>query len=353
MKFVITKYYYFALLILCCSPQLRSLTVGSDSAVSRQGATNFTGVGNEMNGFGAFEGGFSFADAATTCSFDSFFPVSGSVNMKAGSLYLLKDLLFDKGTSLVSMGDVFGAGHLLEYSASVTALWAPLAVTMKNVVLAANTDISWQLQTTFQGTCTIDGHGKKVTLESAATMAVASGAKLTFRNMELNGLQASNLSCQDITSSIVFENCEVHLTSDFTFANGSIWFERDVELTGTNQFTYSSVMGSTIGEQSSLMIGHNMTWYYAPAVANRDLLYMVDKSSSLHLDGCTLKSTATGIRLTRGWLFCGNDVTFSCAGTLPSESICFGNGIAANNLNVTFLSGLDLDASGGWHYDNV
>jgi hypothetical protein len=306
-----------------------------------------------MNGFGAFEGGFTLETVSTTCTFDSFFPVSGSVDMRAGTLYLLKDLLLDKGTSLVSMGDIYGDGHLMECSASVTAMWAPSSITMDNIILALNNDVEWQIQTIFQGTCTVDGHSKKVEIEDSTSIIVASGGHVTFKNMTLDGLKNGSFYCQDGTASIAFKNCELHVDSDFTFSNGSILFDSDVEITGTNQITYSTVNSSTIGLQSKLTINNGMTFYYAPSVANRDLLVMTDKSSILYLDGCTLRSTETGIRLTKGRLFLDNVVTFSCAGSADSESIAFGNGTAADNVDVTFCSGAWLDVYGGMHYDNA
>ena len=112
-------------------------------------------------------------------------------------------------------------------------------------------------------------------------------------------------------------------------------------------------MTSSIASSATLSIMEGAVFHYAPASNNRDLLYMTDRTSSLYLNSCTLKSTTTGLRLTRGSLFIDNDVTFSCDGIEPSESISFGDGTVSNDVDVTGLSGTEVTVYGGLLYDNV
>jgi len=100
--------------------------IGSDTTPSRQGAVTFyeSDSDNEMNGFAALENGFTLETPNTTCTFDSFFPVSGTVEMNGGSLYLLKDLLFDAGVSVNSFGSLYGSDLEVEISENVTTLTA-------------------------------------------------------------------------------------------------------------------------------------------------------------------------------------------------------------------------------------
>jgi hypothetical protein len=112
-------------------------------------------------------------------------------------------------------------------------------------------------------------------------------------------------------------------------------------------------MSSTIATQSKLVIDKDVTFYCASAIDNRDLLYMADQTSCLYLDGCTLQSTSTGLRLTRGRLLIDNSVTLSSEGSQTSELIGFGDGNSANNLSVTLLSGAALDVHGGLHDDTA
>jgi hypothetical protein len=99
-------------------------------------------------------------------------------------------------------------------------------------------------------------------------------------------------------------------------------------------------------------------FYYAPIVANRDLLSMQDISSELYLNGCALATSSTGMRLTKGTLTVDSsniliDVLFGTPTSL-SESICFGDGIASDDLAINILPGAQLDLVNGiLDYQNV
>lgn len=164
--------------------------------------------------------------------------------------------------------------------------------------------------------------------------------------MNLGGLSGTNLSCEDDTASIVFKDCTISLDGDFEFANGSILINRDVTITGTSQFKYSSVMASTVGSHSGLSFNNDTTFYYAPASNNRDLLYLNNYSSCLYLNSCTLKSTSTGMRLDRGRLLLDNDVNIVSEGSQTSELICF-----ESDLSVKLLGSANVKVCGGGiHY---
>jgi len=236
----------------------------------------------------------------------------------------------------------FGSGSVPEYS-----------VLLDSVSVVLNNDVSWLMSATVQGECTINGNNKRITLDGDAQISVTTGAQLTLKNIELAGLSGSNISCVDNSASIIMKNCTLLLSDNIEFATGSILFDRDIVLSGTNTFCYASDQTSTIGSNSLLYVDQNVTFSYAPSIANRDLLYLTDKTSGFYLNGCTLYSTATGMRLTRGRLFLDNNVTLSCAGTESSESICFGDGTADNDLDTKLLSGADVTVYGGLCYENV
>ena len=124
MNAVITKKFILLLCLLSAGNGIYGITVGSDSTVSRQAHTLFlrADADNEMNGFAYFEDGFELEDKNTSCTFDSFFPVGGFVQMHGGNLYLQKDLKFADGTILGSFGSVYGNGYSVELSESINTL---------------------------------------------------------------------------------------------------------------------------------------------------------------------------------------------------------------------------------------
>ena len=128
MKFV-TINRYFLISFFCSACFCHSLfgsVVGSDTECSRQEAVTFFEFdsNNKMNGFAHFENGFSLETPNTTCTFDSFFPVSGTVDLNVGTLFLQKDLEFDSQTNLVNMGNIYGNGFAIKCSESIQTFTA-------------------------------------------------------------------------------------------------------------------------------------------------------------------------------------------------------------------------------------
>ena len=82
---------------------------------------------------------------------------------------------------------------------------------------------------------------------------------------------------------------------------------------------------------------------------------MQDVTSQLYLNGCTINSTPTGLRLTKGTLTVDSVNILNNAGaTSLSQGICFGNGIAADDLTINMLPGGQLDITNGiLDYQNV
>jgi len=252
----------------------------------------------------------------------------------------------------IAYGDYANNTVVYSYNAPVEGFSGGCGTVLDNVELVFKGEVSWMMSTTVQGECSIFGKGGKVTIEGDGVITVTSGAQLTLENIELKGLTNQTFRCSDDDSSVVFRNCKINLGSDFSFGTGSLLFEKDVVFTGTNKFIYSSQMTSTIASNATVTFDKDTTFKYDPSVANRDLLYMTDRTSSLFLDGCTLHSTETGLRLTKGALFLNNAITFNCEGANVSEAISLGNGVEDENLTVKLLSGADLTVYGALHYNN-
>jgi len=227
------------------------------------------------------------------------------------------------------------------------------SVLLDNVNFIFNNDMSWKMATTIQGVCSIDARDNIITIEDTGVLTIESGAQLTFENAELQGLTAQNFICADDTVSVVLRDCIIRLDNDFSFDTGSLLFDGEVVFTGTNKFIYTSSQASTINPNSTLMFDHDTTFLYDPSVANRDLISMTDETSFLYLNGCTLHSTATGIRLTNGTLFLDNQVTLSCEGSVSSEAISFGDGVLANDMTIKILSDACVDVFGAFCYKGV
>ena len=193
---------------------------------------------------------------------------------------------------------------------------------------------------------------------------------------------------------IVLDNIELTLSRSYSFTTGSLRFEHDVVVTGSQVFTYLTRKSSTIASNSTLLFDIGSTFNYAPTgvgstdgsffsqteiqdlasglsdnfgVARsttklfpeipKDLLVMTDKSSRLFLNGCTLKSSQAGLRLTKGTLVVDHKNFFQNYNN-PNKrremAITFGNGVTADDLDVEIFPGGSIDLQEGMlDYNNV
>jgi len=110
------KLLLFILINMCYYNITQSLIVGSDTAGSRQASATFPAADgdNEMRGFASFESGFSLENYSTSCVFNSFFPISGSMQLNGGTLNLSKDLLLDEGIQIKTVGTINGNSHTMK-----------------------------------------------------------------------------------------------------------------------------------------------------------------------------------------------------------------------------------------------
>lgn len=104
---------FFILLFLISMSQIDAVIVGSNTVVSRQ-ATNtvlpYNDTNNQLLGFAAFAQGFTLARSDTNGLFSDFFPASGAIDLRSGSLRLQYDLVLDQSASFLSTGSLIAAG---------------------------------------------------------------------------------------------------------------------------------------------------------------------------------------------------------------------------------------------------
>mgnify|MGYP005873237951 CR=1 FL=1 len=119
------KIYWFIFLISLFFQSLFPVQKGSESNVTIEPLAIFPSddTDNRMMGFGWFKNGFVLEDSSTTCTFDSVFPVSGSVVLNGGTLYLNSDLHLANVTTITSVGAIDGQGHIFKIDSSVERLF--------------------------------------------------------------------------------------------------------------------------------------------------------------------------------------------------------------------------------------
>lgn len=244
---------------------------------------------------------------------------------------------------------VFTDVVLRNYSEGAISLGAGATVTFgEGTFIELENMQSLATDMTFSGNAVLQGFGNKVMMNNSV-ISVQPGGRLTLQDIFIEGLKQFNIRAQGDTASVKFKNAILCLSNDYSFTSGRILFEMDVRMVGTNTFGYRPTnVNSKILPCSRLLLDNGLTISYAPVAASRDLLGMADRSSVLYLNGCTVRSTTTGMRLTNGTLIVDHkNQFFNTGATSPSQAIAFGNGTAANDLGIEIMPGGRIQLQSG------
>jgi len=209
---------------------------------------------------------------------------------------------------------------------------------------------------TFTGNSFIDGQGHCLTIDSTSTIIVGSNSSLALKDIIIVNVSDSFIKCTDATSTLTFKDAQLELAGNYTFTTGHFDVLSDLRIVGDGlAFVYQSNVVSTIQPDGRLILDHGVTFSYAPAIANRNLLSFVDSTAQLLLKGATLFSTVTGLQLTKGQVVVDSNSFLSCDGTVDGQAISFGDGISsANNVTIQWLPAATLEIlKGRVVYNNV
>jgi hypothetical protein len=95
--------------------------IGSDTNVNAYTTQQKVYANDRIASFAALIGGFKIFDLGSTTTFDSFFPVSGDIDLQAGTLVLNKDLT-TQDTVFFSPGNIIGNKHSLDFAQTVSQI---------------------------------------------------------------------------------------------------------------------------------------------------------------------------------------------------------------------------------------
>lgn len=301
-------------------PNACPLTIGSDTTPSRQASVIFpTATDNQILGFAAMDFGFTLADAATTVTYNAFLSSSGMINFNGGTFFLANDFKINTDGFIVNTGSVIGNQNAVMFSKNITGTTFP-------VVPQTNALNIYDLNTFFpnaatmvaplnvNGSCMMVGTGNTFILDKNKPIIVQPNSELLVENFSIIGMGGNALSCADDTSIVRLKNVKIYLDHIYNFSHGSLIFEGDVVMQGTNTFIYSSPMTSTLNVNSTLFCDFGTSVSFAQNTSYRKPLYMYDQSSILYLNGCSLFVSRTGLEISRGTVCFDNTVTISCEG---------------------------------------
>ena len=97
-----------ALLFLLSVPHLYAVVKGSETIISSEPFFIFPSedIDNTIRAFAWMDAGFALEDLLTTCTFGSFFPARGTIQLNSGTLWLTRDLILHNTTTFTSLGSI-------------------------------------------------------------------------------------------------------------------------------------------------------------------------------------------------------------------------------------------------------
>ncbi len=355
------KVLYSAFVVLCMFGQLQANSVGSNILVSvaafSQFPTSDNGSllnNNQVNAFAFMKNGFSLGDASTTCTFNSVFPVSGNINLHGGQLYLGTDLIFQNVTGLGTGGSIIGNGHVIDLCSSITGLPTVNLTKINNANVHLNDDLAISGTLKFNGNCTFDAHGNRVTLGSHGAMIVGHNTTLHLRDMTIDGVQGANIQCLDHTGVVIFDNIAWVQEGNYTFSNGAFQIYGLLDMVGTFTFAYQSTLTSTINHNATLRLEPTFTFSYDPGNYNPNLLTLIDNTSLLHINDATFYATKSGIQFINGKIIADGLAHIAAESTSIDTGLLIGNNNGANDIILQFNAASTLMVNKGYFaYQNI
>jgi len=343
--------------------QSQSIIVGSNNVVSVENPVLFPASGNatnEMRGFAEFINGFTLNDSLTRCLFNSFFPVSGLIDMRGGQLNLANDIILSNTASFLTTGTITGNNFSVHFPIDFNPFSLPITTTSGTFVfekqkLIFNSNVSLKASILFNSICEIEGNGYTFDLTNITNFTIGIGANVLLKNMIVRGISGTKIKFSDTTGVLRLQDITWIQSGDYTFTNGAFTIDGDVLFTGTSNFIYSSSQTSTINANATLMFDNGMTFSYAPPTNSRNLINMIDQTSNFYLLNTSLISTSTGLQLTKGSLYIDGLCNVLSNATVLAQGITFGDGVTANNnLTIKVLAESGFNVSSGFLvYNNV
>lgn len=335
-------------LMLLPTQYFYAMTIGSDTSPTRFNTQQTVNNGVRIASFAALAGGFRLANSSVIGFFDSIFPVSGPVDLNQGNLVLLEDLTFRDVTDFRQFGTISGNNYSMSWAPTMTLIptvaTTDYTFTVSNVVIYLNSNVTLQRSgIRCRGNVSIVGQGNSLSLGSTSTIIVDSGASLLLSDIAITGVSDFQIQCLDDVGTITYDNVSLVLDGNYTFTRGKFEVRNNLSVSGAYTFAYQSSQQSTINSKSEIFFDSGVTFSYAPPIASRDLLKMVDSSSQLTLNSATLYSTTTGLRLTKGTIMIDGLSNLSSDATVDAQAISLGDGVsAANNVTIEWLPDAQL-----------
>lgn len=311
-------------------------------------------TGNILHGPGSLSGQIILGGPTAEIQVKLHGPLLESVVLNGGTITLAKSLEFLKDYRMIGSGAVTLGGYSLVLGEKDQSWTGDIFWDGTNGHIGVNSKIELSGTWTFSGSCVLHGNGHVLTLSSDAQIVVDHGSSLELQNLRIEGVSGNNIKCLGAGSSILYDNCKMYMTGNYSFTTGYFNIQKLLDVNGTYSFEYKSDQQSSINSCSTLRMREGTELSYAPITAQHDRLSFTDFTSKLKLNGSTLHSTSTGWLMTHGTMDIDGECYLRSDATVPAEGVWFGDGESADNdFDVNLLPGSNPKLSGYWIDKNV
>lgn len=318
------------------------------------------GTGNAINGNGTITGGIILANSAAQLLYGVNGSLANNITLNGGTLTLGSDLNLLQNYQIIGSGVVDIGLHKIEMAYQDTVWTSPVYWRSNYGALHINEEFELRSTWTFQGYCTLEGHGETLTLGTGGKIVVDSNSTLVLKDISLQNIAASNIICVDDTATIILEDVRWSQSSNFVFAQGSLQFKNGVDLVGAYEFLYSTVKTSSILSQTKVTCDDGFTLRYDPADQEQDHLQMIDATSLFVLNSAELQVGLGGMNLTHGRLrikgdsIIRSDFVIDFDAIVQSIGLIIGDGSAENDCVCEITNGAQCNVvAGSLHYRNA
>jgi len=171
----------------------------------------------------------------------------------------------------------------------------------KTTILLARNEVlntTW----TFSGETIFKGAGNILTLgPNGAIQLIGEGSSLLFAGITIEGINGTNISCTDDSSTISLQGVKWVQSGDFNYPTGSFQILDDTTMMGPYNFTFSSTQLFAIQSAATLSWVRNMIFNYAPTDGNMTSFQFAGPTAALFMDEATFNAP-TGVLLDTGLL---------------------------------------------------
>jgi len=227
------------------------------------------------------------------------------------------------------------------------------------IEITNNESITTNYTLSCHGKVIINCFGNELNLShNVAALDVLPSSTLIIQNARITGLESNNLRCLAPDATLTLSNCSLVMSSDYSFTEGYLSINQEVIIAGLQTFAYQSPQPLTIHPNAQCKFDLGTTFSYdsgtTPANAGNNRFTMIDQTSKLFLNGCTLHVSTTGLQLTKGTIIVDHIVTVEGESNNSDGAITFGNGSANQDVTIEVMPGGNIEVVYGYiNYKNI